>query len=369
MPFDPHKALYIHIPFCLSRCNYCDFATESCESDSKHVRKYLDNLMFEMRESSKKGLLSEIETVYIGGGTPTHLGHKQLVELLYFLSTMLYMKNVKEFTIEANPESLTEEIVKDAWALGVNRISIGVQSFDDGVLNALGRAHDSDRAKQAVEVAKLRFENVSVDLMCGLPGQTESMWQKDLETAVSLGVKHISVYPLTIEEHTPFYKQCMKGQMSFPDEDLQADMMNDAERILKPCGFERYEVASYAISGFESRHNISYWTGVPYLGFGRSAASMTQNDQRRMRIQDGVVTDDLNRAQMEAEDIMLMFRMSKGVGDSRIFQASNYLPELQNTLENLIEKGLIEHVDGRYVPTNKGWLCGNELYGEIFDLA
>ena len=369
MPYDPYKAMHIHIPFCKKRCAYCDFTTEACDSDSRKVRKYLDKLIFDIREASKEGKLKQIETVYIGGGTPTYLGHDKLVELVYFLSTTLYMQNISEFTIEANPESLTEKIVKDVFALGANRLSLGVQSFNDDMLRCLGRIHDSAKAKDAIDVAKTRFKNVSIDLMCGLPDQTVDMWKTDLETAANMGVQHISIYPLTIEENTKFYKLAMRGKLNLPDEDLQADMMDSASDILADAGFERYEVASYALSGFESKHNSAYWQGVPYIGFGKSAATMTQNSERRMRIQDDYVTDDLNRAQMEAEDVMLGFRMSQGVNDARIKQASEYLPDLNNKLDELQKRGLIEHTGQAYVPTHEGWLCGNELYGEIFDLA
>ena len=139
MSYDPYKALYIHIPFCKARCAYCDFSTDAVSNDSKIVRSYLDKIILELRQASKQGKLDEIETIYIGGGTPTHLGHDKLVELVYFLSTTLNMQNIAEFTVEANPESLTKEIVKDIFALGVNRLSIGVQSFNDEVLQNLSR--------------------------------------------------------------------------------------------------------------------------------------------------------------------------------------------------------------------------------------
>ena len=369
MPYDPYKAMYVHIPFCKKRCAYCDFATNAVRQDSSSVRKYVDKLMLDIRDASKKRKLEQIETVYIGGGTPTHLGHDKLVELVYFLSTMLFLKNITEFTVEANPESLTEEIVKDIYALGVNRLSLGVQSFNDNMLECLGRIHDSEGAKNAIEIAKSRFKNVSIDLMCGLPDQTLDMWEKDLKTAVDMDVQHVSIYPLTIEENTKFYKLAMRGELNLPDDDTQADMMDCAAEILGDAGFERYEVASYSQPSFESKHNSAYWQGVPYIGFGKSAATMTQNEERRMRIQDDYVTDDLNRSQMEAEDVMLGFRMSKGVSDARVEQASSYLPNLHNKLEELQSRGLVEHIQGAYVPTHKGWLCGNELYGEIFDLA
>lgn len=369
MAYDPYKALYIHIPFCKSRCIYCDFCTEAVDANSEGVRNYLDRLMLDLRVASSEGKLEAIETVYIGGGTPTHLGHDKLVELVYFLSTTLFMKNVKEFTIEANPESLTEEIVKDIYALGVNRISLGVQSFHDDDLKTLSRVHDAARAKEAVNIASSRFDNVSIDLMCGLPGQTLDDWKDNLSQASELPISHISIYPLTVEERTPLYKQCMRGKMPWPDDDLQADMMEAAAKFLTSKGFRRYEVASYAKPGFESKHNCIYWTGIPYIGFGTSAATMTQNDELRIRTQDGIVTDQLNRPQMEAEDLMLGMRMSDGVSDDRVNRASAYLPRLNDTFLKLIHDGLVVHENGRYRPTERGWLCGNELYAAIFDLA
>ncbi len=369
MSFDPYKALYIHIPFCKSRCAYCDFATDAIKSDSKIVRNYLDKLIYDLRDASKKGKLEEIETIYIGGGTPTHLGHDKLVELIYFLSTTLSMRKITEFTIEANPESLTEEMVKDIYSLGVNRISIGVQSFDDGLLKILSRAHTSKEARNAISIAKTRFKNVSIDLMCGIPTQSLDMWEKDISAAIEMGIQHISVYPLTIEPKTKFYKLCMRGKMPWPDDDLQADMMQKASEILTKAKFHRYEVASYALDGFESKHNSAYWSGVPYLGIGKSATTMTQNEDRRMREKDGFIVDDLDKPQMAAEDIMLGFRMSRGVTDEKIQESTDLLPDLPNKLKELEDKGLIKRDEGAFVPTQKGWLCGNELYGEIFDLA
>ena len=201
-------------------------------------------------------------------------------------------------------------MVRDIWALGVNRLSIGVQSFDDDVLRTLGRAHSSDDARRAIEAARTRFENVSVDLMCGIPGQSAESFEASAREAVRLGATHVSVYPLTVEPHTPFDAAVLAGELEEPDDDVEAAHMQIAARVLDSGGFERYEVASYARPAFACRHNIAYWTGVPYLGLGRSAATMTQNAQRRMRVKDGQVTDDLDSRQMVAEDLMLGMRMT-----------------------------------------------------------
>jgi len=370
MAHDPYKALYLHIPFCVKRCGYCDFATQAMSRDDSRIDAYVEQLIVDIRRLCKQGELSEVETVYIGGGTPSHIGLNRLSSLLYALSmSMDLTREGLEFTMEANPESLTERMVLDIWALGVNRISIGVQSFDDDVLRILGRAHDASRAREAVLEAQLRFKNVSIDLMCGIPGQSVESLEESVKTAIDLGATHVSMYPLTIEPHTAFDRAILSGEMEEPDDDIEALHMQHAEELLVKAGFHRYEVASYALPGFESKHNTSYWTGVPYLGIGQNATTMTQNAERRMRVMNGEVIDDLDRHQMEAEDLMLGMRMSQGVSDERIDVAVEYLPDVYETLSSLVEDGYLEHEGGRWKPTAQGWLCGNDLYGRLLDLA
>ena len=369
MPHDPYRALYVHLPFCVKRCAYCDFATAAVPADAPEIDAYVDELVLDIRRKAKEGELGALETVYLGGGTPSHVGLARLSMLLYTLSLSMHLTPEVECTMEANPESLTERMVRDIWALGVNRLSIGVQSFDDDVLRTLGRAHSADEARRAIEAAFTRFENVSVDLMCGIPGQSDESFEESVREAVRLGATHVSVYPLTIEPHTPFDAAVLAGELDEPDDDAEAAHMEIAERVLTEAGFARYEVARYARPGCESRHNIAYWTGVPYLGLGRSAATMTQNATRRMRVKDGQVTDDLDARQMAAEDLMLGMRMTVGVSDERVAQAAALLPELPATLDGLARRGLAEHREGRWRPTELGWLCGNELYGDLYDLA
>ncbi len=369
MVFDPYKALYIHIPFCKKRCRYCDFSTEAVDVDSPLIDDYVEQLILDIRHAGKEGKLSAIETVYLGGGTPSYIGLKRLAQILYTLGLSMHLTDEVEVSMEANPESLTEPMVRDIWALGVNRLSIGVQSLHDDVLQRLGRIHDAHRALEAIEIAQTRFENVSVDMMCAIPGQTGEMFCEDLQRVVDAGVKHVSVYPLTVEEGTAFDDMVRAGLMEEAPQDDQALFMAMAASVLEPAGLQRYEVASYARPGFACRHNQAYWTGKPYLGFGPSAVTMTQNDQRRMRIQDGEVVDDLDRRQMCAEDLMLKMRMSCGISDEDVASASLLLPDLPRTIHDLELKSIIEHVDGRWIPTLGGWLCGNELYGEMYALA
>ena len=349
MPHDPYRALYLHLPFCVRRCGYCDFATSAVPGDAPEIDAYVEDLCLQLRRKAKEGELGALETVYVGGGTPSHIGLARLSMLLYTLSLSMHLTPEVECTMEANPESLMERMVRDVWALGVNRLSIGVQSFDDEVLAVLGRAHSADDARRAIEAAHTRFENV--------------------HEAAALGAAHVSVYPLTIEAHTPFDAAVLAGELEEPDDDVEAAHMEIAARVLAEAGYERYEVASYARPGFACRHNIAYWTGVPYLGLGRSAATMTQNAERRMRVQDGRVTDDLDARGMAAEDLMLGMRMTCGVSDEQVEAAAVLLPDAPAALAELEGEGLVEHAGGRWRPTDRGWLCGNELYGRLFDLA
>lgn len=370
MPHDPYKALYLHIPFCVKRCGYCDFATTAMERDDPRIDEYVEQLVMDIRRYCKEGELAEVETVYIGGGTPSHIGLNRLSSLLYALSlSMDLTREGLEFTMEANPESLTERMVLDIWAMGVNRLSIGVQSFDDEVLRTLGRAHDAAEAEQAIRAAQLRFDNVSIDLMCGIPGQSTASLEESVRRALDLGVKHVSMYPLTIEPFTAFDKAILSGEMSEPDDDVEAEHMQSAAQILESEGFHRYEVASYALPGYESKHNSIYWIGRPYLGIGQNATTMTQNSERRMRIMNREVVDDLTRDQMEAEDLMLGMRMSKGISDERVTQAAELLPDVYEALNSLVDDGYVIHDIDCWKPTVQGWLCGNDLYSRLLDLA
>lgn len=370
MAYDPYKALYLHIPFCKSRCVYCDFTTTAAESSEPRVQEYVDHLILDLRRASKEEKLGALETIYIGGGTPSHLSSGQLTSLLYGLSLSTDLtKEGLEFSMEANPESLNERLVADIWALGVNRLSLGVQSFSDSLLKFLGRPHSSADALRAIDTASSRFDNLSVDLMAAIPGQTEEDLIQSLEVAVEAGVKHISVYPLTVEPHTPLDTMVLQGLVKQPDEDSSARFMEIAEAYLRAQGFHRYEVASYAKPGYECAHNKAYWTGIPYLGLGTSAVTMTQNDTRRMRVQDGKVIDDLNRKEREAEDLMLAMRLTEGITEGALKAASVYLPKAPEVMETLIDDDLVIHENGRFYPSAKGWLLGNELYGRLLDLG
>ncbi|MDO5335093.1 MAG: radical SAM family heme chaperone HemW [Coriobacteriia bacterium] len=367
--FEPYRALYLHLPFCRKRCAYCDFVTEAASPDDPRLDAYVDQLVADIRAASAAGALAHIETVYLGGGTPSFFGLKRLCRLMYELSLCMRLEPEIECTMEANPDSLTLPMVRDLFALGVTRISLGVQSFDDDELRLLGRIHDAQAALRAIDLALERFDHVSIDLMCGLPGQHLETFERSLDRALSTGVDHISIYPLTIEEGTPLDHLVEKGLIPTPDDDLAADMMDLAACKCTEAGFRRYEVASYARPGGESRHNQAYWTGVPYLGLGRGAVGMKQSSDCRIRYDQEGIIEELDEAQRLVEDLMLGMRRSVGVAADDVIAACLVVPDAWEIFEALVDDGFAAYRDGRFVPTERGWLLGNVMYGRILDLA
>lgn len=267
-----YRALYLHIPFCRAKCLYCDFdsrALTGCALEEA-IGAYCEGLSAQVDAHGNAGELSEVETVYVGGGTPSLLGGR-LVGLVDLVRS--YCEPV-EFTCEANPESFTLDLAQALRAAGVTRISLGVQSLNASELKAIGRIHSAEQAMLAIAQAKAAGFSTSCDVMCGLPAQTLDTFAETLRSLVTLNPDHVSVYPLQLEEGTPLARMEEAGEMEVPDEDFQAQCMDLAAEVLEEAGYERYEVASYAKPGHRCRHNIAYWTGKPYLGLGRSAASM-----------------------------------------------------------------------------------------------
>ena len=356
-----------------------------------------------LAEARGSGLLDACATAYIGGGTPSMLGARELGNLLCEVARLAPLR---ELSFEANPESLDDELLAIAADDGATRVSIGVQSFDDHELDALGRIHSAELARRRVEAAVASGMRVSVDLMCGIPYQTPESWTRSLDAALELGVGHVSCYPLMIEEGTELERLCDEGRLPWPDDDAEADFMEAAERLLSSAGFARYEVASYARVGEQCAHNLAYWTGVPYLGLGVAASSMLSaegydllraiagnlppvpGDIARVRV---TCTSDapsiarvqslsrlswdvegLTQPQALAEDLMLAARMARGIPRSLVARSREALgPErVDDVLSGLVARGLLARSsDGSLTPTHRGWLLGNELYGELWGLA
>ena len=412
IPFStpPYAALYLHIPFCQSRCSYCSFTTEAIEATSWQVDAYIDELCASIRDAESRGLFAAIETVYIGGGTPSYLGQERLRRLLGTLSDALQgeladqagaagstgqtssgdpanpvapanpatpPQPLKEWTIEANPESMVSLDLSELKSLGVTRISLGVQSLNDSELQTLGRIHDAATARQAIVQVQESGLDLSIDLICGIPGQDVDSWLETLSSLATLKLDHLSVYPLSIDEGTELQRLMEEpgfDALMLPDEDDQAEDLLLAEEYLKALGLLRYEVASYARPGHEALHNLAYWTAKPYLGLGRGAAGMAMltapdGAARRIRFMNGEVEDELFGPEIAAEDLMLRMRLAAGVSEPDLEAFSQALPKAPAAMAKLISEGLVEKRKGRYRPTQRGWLLSNRIFTAMLELA
>lgn len=260
--------LYVHIPFCVKKCDYCDFLSAPAGRDTQE--QYVQALLHEIQ--TEGGRRKEpVASVFIGGGTPSILEADLLERILKALYRCFYIEKEAEVTMEANPGTLTLEKLRICRENGVNRLSLGLQSPDDTELASLGRIHDYQQFLESYQMAReAGFHNVNVDLMFGIPGQTRDGWEKSLRIVAALNPEHISAYSLIIEEGTPFAARNLK----LPDEDTEYQMYEDTARILGEYGFEQYEISNYARGGKACIHNIGYWTGVSYLGLGLGAASL-----------------------------------------------------------------------------------------------
>lgn len=370
-----YDALYLHIPFCKARCYYCDFESRACTGRSE-VDAYIKQLIELVDARGLAGELDAVETVYIGGGTPTVAGPalERLVR-----SVARYCSPV-EFTVEANPESFTADIARALRSAGVSRISLGIQSLVDGELESIGRIHTAREALGALQLSKANDFVTSCDLMCGLPGQTIASFQSSLDAVLAAPAPpdHVSVYPLQLEEETPLSRMVDDGLIDLPDEDFQAECMELASRRLVEEGFARYEVASYARPSCICRHNLAYWTGSSYLGLGRSAASMSDagaaGRDRFVQLDDVGVEFDrehLSAREAAAEDLMLACRTARGVSRDLLERSSRYIPRaaLEEACKRAVFLGLAAWHGDHLEPTRLGWLEGNALFGIFWDLA
>ena len=263
--------IYIHIPFCKTRCIYCDFySTTRSELKSQYIRALCRELT--ERKEYLKG--EAVETIYFGGGTPSQLSENDFKEVFKTIEQVYGTRKATEITLEANPDDLTEEYTQMLRTLPFNRISMGIQTFDDATLRLLNRRHNAAQAIEAVQRCRQAgFQNISIDLIYGLPRETDQRWAQDLQQAVSLNVEHISAYHLIYEEDTPLYKMLQQHSVSQVDEDSSLNFFSTLIDTLSAAGYEHYEISNFCRPGYYSRHNTSYWKGIPYLGCGPSAHS------------------------------------------------------------------------------------------------
>lgn len=362
------QCAYIHIPFCRNKCNYCSFVSYS-GSDGIARKKYIDTLLLEIDNYYKDEAL---KTLYIGGGTPSLLEIEDLKRILYCFN----YEPSAEITIEVNPETVDIEYLTALKNTGFNRISLGIQSFDDNILKSIGRIHNAQRAVQAViEAKKAGFKNVSTDFIYGLPNQSAESFIKDLKTAVELGVEHVSLYGLKIEEGCKFFKEMPKN---LADDDLQADMYLDAIDTLEKAGFCHYEISNFTKQGFESRHNLNYWNDCEYYGFGAAAhgyingvrySNYCDLKTYEKKYDSKEFLEALNKQERLEECIFLGFRKSEGINTNEINEKFkiNFEEFYRKILDKYTESGHLIKTEKGYRLSNEGFLISNIILADFLD--
>ncbi len=368
------RSLYIHVPFCTRRCSYCDFAVQA--TSSAPVDSWIDAIAGELellaRERGWDRL--ELDTVYIGGGTPSLLGGSAMAKLRDRLAPRASWSDAAEWTCEANPESFTTDLASGWRAAGVNRISLGVQTFHEPSLRWMGRLHGPEGPPRAIAAARAAgFENLSVDLIFGLPARLERDWGRDLEMATALEPEHISLYGLTAEPGAPLGRWVGEGREVLADEDMYADQYLLAHQELTRAGFEHYEVSNFALPKLRSRHNSAYWTGAPYAALGPGAHAYSPPmrcwnlrgwDAYRKAIESGKLPtegqEQVSDADAALESIWLTLRTDRG------YPLENATGARAEILEEWVRRGWAERTDTAVRLTAEGWLRLDRL---ALDLA
>jgi oxygen-independent coproporphyrinogen-3 oxidase len=367
--------LYVHIPFCSSRCSYCDFATGLYQSEL--AERYVAALIEEIRTSRYSG--ANVDTIYFGGGTPSLLAPSQLDRILVTLSQHFEIDPAAEVTLEINPGSVTREKLEAFRSLGINRASFGAQTFDDRELAKLGRSHTAaDALKTFTDLRNAGFENISFDLIAGLPGQTLTGWQRNIKQALDLNPEHLSFYLLEVHSGTPLAEHIRRGLQPVPDDDLAGVMYQWMLDEACEAGYEHYEISNLCRAGFHSRHNVKYWTTEPYYGFGCSAHSYDGRARRWSNhrdvlkyvetIENGgssvVEEQELSVTDLRAEALFLGMRMMRGV-DARRYRESfgvDLREAHADDLDRFRKAGLLEF-DGDLIRlTRTGALLSNEVF-------
>ena len=370
--------LYIHVPFCRSKCQYCDFYSMATKDD-KLIDGYLDAVCDHIKEAGELAPGYKVDTIYFGGGTPSFFGADGMAVILTTIRRNFDVDNAAEITFECNPDSVSDRLLHRLRAEGFNRVSLGIQSDDDEMLKKLGRPHTYAQAVTAYHrIRKAGFKNVSVDLMYGLPGQDLYEWQQTLDNVLRLLPEHVSCYALKVEEGTPFYE--MKDALNLPDDDTVADMYLNAVETLRGRGFRQYEISNFCRKGMVSKHNMKYWTGGEYLGFGPSASSDFAGKRFTLKrdlqayiaaIRDGgdimEEMEEIPVRERAGEYLMLRLRTSHGI-EQQEYEKMFLLPFAP--LEDVLEKQrrlfhATQTDSGRWVLTPKGYLVSNDIITDL----
>ncbi|MBD9228610.1 MAG: radical SAM family heme chaperone HemW [Clostridiales bacterium] len=370
--------LYLHMPFCVRKCAYCDFL--SFPSGAKTQRMYAKRLMEDIGVMGKRYGEIPVETIFIGGGTPSVPDSGLIVEIMEHVRHAFHVADGAEISMEANPGTVTREKLTDYRKAGINRLSFGLQSANDRELKLLGRIHTWAEFLESFTLAReCGFANLNIDLMSALPGQTCESWKETLSRVTDLDPEHISAYSLIIEEGTPFGERygSEEGRKLLPDEDSEREMYHETKRFLKDCGYERYEISNYAKPGRECRHNIGYWTGVPYLGLGLGASSyldgcrFTVNPDMKQYLEEkpGMFADieKLTKKDMEEEFFYVGLRMTAGVSLSEFerrfgISAKEVYPGL---METFVKEKAARFEGDRFVLTDYGLDVSNYIMAQF----
>jgi oxygen-independent coproporphyrinogen-3 oxidase len=368
--------IYIHIPFCLSKCHYCGF---NSYAGLDHLHEaYVKALAREMALVGKAEGPLEAVTVYLGGGTPTTLSLDLLAEILGSCREHFPLAKNAEISIEANPGTVDADYLSALRKLGMNRLSLGAQSFSDQMLALLGRVHTADETRDTYRLGQQAgFENINLDLIYSLPGQTFSQWRSDLSEVIALQPEHLSLYCLSLEEGTPLAKMISAGKLPHPDLDLAAEMYSWAERSLDKAGYEHYEISNWARTGYECQHNITYWRNRPYLGFGAGAHSF-QSSCRYHNVlspeeyvklilagQSPLAGREEIDTSLEMSETMIMgLRLCKGVSFEEFEERfhCSVLTVYGDQMRELVGQGLLDMSDKGVKLTARGRLLGNEVF-------
>jgi oxygen-independent coproporphyrinogen-3 oxidase len=376
--------IYIHIPFCRTRCSYCDFATGQYESglSERYVRALAREISIfaaKRADGSHGDEAARVDTVYFGGGTPSLLAPAQVSHLLAAVRAGFDVSADAEVTMEMNPGTVTRETAEGFRAAGVNRASFGLQTFDDAQLRRLGRTHTAEDARRTLSILRgAGFANVSFDLIAGLPGQSVAQWSRNMDEALALRPEHLSLYLLEVHEGTPLAEQIGRGAHPQPDPDVAAEMYELLAGRTASAGYEHYEISNFCLPGHESRHNLKYWTGEPYHGFGCSAHSYDGRSARRSNERDTlryvelieragsavVETTNLTERDREAESLFLGLRLMRGVDlrEHRARFGADVRATHADDLARFREAGLIELDAERLRLTPAGALLSNEVF-------
>ncbi len=371
--------IYIHIPFCRSKCDYCDFYSLAGRDD--RMDQYQKALLSHIKETAPLAQDFPVDTIYIGGGTPSYYGAKRLKELLGVIRKLYKVEKDAEVTVECNPDSVDVKSLKILHKAGVNRLSMGMQSANACELERIHRIHTPQQVNEAATAArKAGFTNLSLDLIYGLPGQTMDSWKATVEHALSLIPQHLSCYGLKVEEGTPLAARVAQGEV-LPDDDQQADLYLWTVGRLERAGYPQYEISNFAKPGFASRHNLRYWLTQPYIGFGPGAHS--DFGGRRYSfvrdldayiqgvLQGGDIIDEseiIPKRERCGEYLMLRLRTVQGINEQeyRSTYFMDFAP-LQARLEQFRAQGWAEQTDGRWHFTPKGFLLSNQLIGDLLE--